>query len=215
MAIPLGVRRHPLPENQDEWRRRRFQDRFLQQLDVEIAGDVLDVGCMDGRFTARFAERARSVVGLDIVPHTIWERLRGPNLRFVVGDAQRLPFADASFDVVLAVAMLHHTASPISVIREMARVRRPGGTLVMVEPNRLNPVTWLHLTLFSDHDHFRTKPFIRLVDRVLPIQRFHRFEAHLWPPGDGPLLRALERMDDALGGTRWWRPFALWNVVLA
>jgi SAM-dependent methyltransferase len=116
---------------------------------------------------------------------------------------------------VIAMAMLHHTASPTRVIRERVRVRRPGGTLVIVEPNRLNPLSWVHLTLLGDHDHFRTRDFQRLVDRVVPIKEFRQFELHLWPTDDSALRDRLERIEDALDRHPLWKPFILFNLVLA
>ena len=193
----------------------RFRDRLRTKLGVRVAGDVLDIGCMDGRNTAAYAAEARSVVGLDIAAHPAWEALAGENLRYVEGDAQNLPFDDGTFDLVFATAMLHHTASPTRVLREMVRVRRPRGTLVIVEPNRLNPLSWLHLTLLGEHDHFRTSDFIRLVDRVVPIKEFRRFELHLWPTNDAALRDRLERIEDALDQSPLWQPFILFNVAIA
>jgi SAM-dependent methyltransferase len=193
----------------------RFRDRLRGKLGVASSGDVLDVGCMDGRNTAGYATEARSVVGLDIVEHPAWAALERPNLRYVTGDAEHLPFPDGSFDLVMAMAMLHHTPSPTKVIREMARVRRPGGTLVIVEPNRLNPLSWVHLTLLGDHDHFRTKDFVRLVERVVSIKAFRQFELHLWPTDDSSLRDRLERIEDALDRNPLWKPFILFNVALA
>jgi SAM-dependent methyltransferase len=193
----------------------RFRDRLRAKLGATIRGDVLDIGCMDGRNTAGYADDARSVVGLDIVEHPAWQQLVRPNLRYIAGDAQALPFPEASFDVVIAMAMLHHAASPTRVLREMARVRRPGGTLVIVEPNRLNPLSWVHLTLFGDHDHFRTRDFVQFVERVVPITSFHQFEVHLWPTDDAALRERLERIEDALDDHPLWRPFILFNVAFA
>jgi ubiquinone/menaquinone biosynthesis C-methylase UbiE len=198
-----------------EERFQRFRDRLFAKIGVPFTGDVLDVGCMDGRIAAGYAPSARSVVGLDIVEHGAWKSLATDNLRYITGDAQHLPFADASFDTVVANAMLHHVESPTRVLREMVRVRRPGGRLVIVEPNRLNPICWVHLTLLSDHDHFRTKDFIRLVDRIVPIKEFRQFELHLWPTDDAALRARLERVEDALDRSPAWKPFVLFNLVIA
>jgi SAM-dependent methyltransferase len=192
----------------------RFLARFVERLAVRFEGDVLDIGCMDGRMTSAYPRTARSITGLDIVPHGAWKSLQRDGLDFVAGDAQQLPFDNASFDLVVANAMLHHVPSPTRVIREMLRVRRPGGRIVIIEPNRLNPMTWVHLTLLDDHDHFRTKDFIALVDRIVPILEFRQFEAHLWPTDADGLRDRLERLDDELSASAWWRPFILWNVAV-
>lgn len=193
----------------------RFRERLLAKIAVPFAGDVLDVGCMDGRVSSGIARTARSVTGVDIAPSPVWETLRRDGLRFLCADAQRLPLEDASFDLVIAGSMLHHASSPTRVIREMLRVMRPGGTLVLIEPNRRNPMTWIHLTLFSDHDHFETQAFRRLVERVVPIRAFHQFELHLWPTDDERLRRGLEHVEDRLDRAPLWKPFILFNVAVA
>jgi ubiquinone/menaquinone biosynthesis C-methylase UbiE len=192
----------------------RFRERLFSKMDVPFKGDVLDVGCMDGRVASGMAQTAKSVTGLDIVDYPAWQTLARDNLRFVAADAQRLPFDDASFDLVIAFAMLHHAESPTRIIREMVRVKRPNGRAIIIEPNRCNPMTWLHLTLLSDHDHFETKPFERLVERVAPIREFRQFEIHLWPTDDTRTRTRLERLEDGLQRSALWKPFVLFNLAV-
>ncbi|PWJ53705.1 Methyltransferase domain-containing protein [Quadrisphaera granulorum] len=100
--------------------------------------DLLDLGCGPGTITVDLAERVAPgrVVGLDAAAGVLEEasalaERRGAAVEWVTGDALALPFADASFDVVHAHQVLQHVADPVGVLREMARVLRPGGVLAV------------------------------------------------------------------------------------
>jgi SAM-dependent methyltransferase len=95
--------------------------------------DVLEVGCGVGTDTVRFAREGARIAAVDLsdtaVALTI-ERLAEEGLDGDVreADAESLPFADASFDVVYSWGVLHHTPDTARAIREVARVLRPSGT---------------------------------------------------------------------------------------
>lgn len=115
------------------------------QLYARVAGaaslegkDVLEVGCGRGGGTAFVQERfrPRSMVGLDLATRAI-DACRAayarPGLRFVAGDAENLPFDDASFDVVLNVESSHCYADMQRFLGEVHRVLRPGGLLLIAD----------------------------------------------------------------------------------
>jgi ubiquinone/menaquinone biosynthesis C-methylase UbiE len=96
---------------------------------------VLDVGCGSGFFTRRVAGAlpGAEVTGVDIDERRIAHAraLAGEGrVRFEVGDMERLPFASGAFDLVFCRFALVHNRNPAAAIGEMARVARPGGTLL-------------------------------------------------------------------------------------
>jgi SAM-dependent methyltransferase len=96
---------------------------------------VLEVGCGNGTFTVRLAEKAANVIGVELSPHML---VKNPHKLAVVGTAEGLPFADRSFDIVFAANLLHHVSRPNHVLCELRRCS--ARFLMLVEPNRWNPL---------------------------------------------------------------------------
>lgn len=98
---------------------------------------ALDVGTGAGALAFALAPLVREVVGIDRVPELLErarERVRElSNVTFVEGDAESLPFEDASFDLVGTLRTLHHVPRPELVVAELARVTRPGGLILVVD----------------------------------------------------------------------------------
>ncbi|MFN8112848.1 MAG: class I SAM-dependent methyltransferase [Solirubrobacterales bacterium] len=94
-------------------------------------GTVLDLGCGVGHSYHLLAPR--ETVGVDIEP----QALEGQSRRTVVADMRSLPFADGEFSSVLSSHSIEHVPDPERVVTEAARVVAPGGTVVIVTPNRL------------------------------------------------------------------------------
>jgi ArsR family transcriptional regulator len=146
-------RRGDLPERVvDQIERDYSPGRTWQSLTVGLAallrlGDVLDVGSGDGAAAAALAPYCRSLTCIDTNPRLIEaarERLQEHgHVRAEVADAQHLPFRDASFDVVLVFHTLTYAEHPGRVLKEAARVLRPGGRLVVLclDEHRQSDVT--------------------------------------------------------------------------
>lgn len=109
-----------------------------------IGGDWLDLGCAEGYWSVALAERgARSVVGVEPDPERIEQALRLPHpesVTFETTESDTLRFADASFDAVFVNEVLEHVDDEAATLREVARVLRPGGHLVLFAPNRWFPI---------------------------------------------------------------------------
>lgn len=107
-----------------------FIPDLLDSVGIHAGIDLLDVACGPGLVSAAAAERGAHVTGVDFSPNMVAEaRRRNPALTFQEGDAEALPFADASFDAVVIGFGLHHFPMPGRAIAEARRVLRPGGRL--------------------------------------------------------------------------------------
>jgi ubiquinone biosynthesis O-methyltransferase len=142
-----------LPADYAHWRQStlgKTTERIEQDLVLAFAGPlagkrVLDVGCGDGAYALSAAERGAQVVGVDTSREMLEaarERAASKGLEIDLreGDVQRLPFDDASFDIVLAVTVLCFVEDATEATREMARVLSPGGRIVIGELGRFS--TW-------------------------------------------------------------------------
>ncbi len=105
-------------------------------LGVRKDARVLEVGCGTGRFARALEDDGALVVGLDRDPAMLAVARSRVSGELLVGSAQQLPFVDRCFDAALAVSVCEFIADPALVVREMARVVREGGRVVV---GSLNP----------------------------------------------------------------------------
>lgn len=120
--------------------------RYLDLADVCGGERLLDVGCGEGFLLAEAHARGLSATGTDLVRAALgWARERAGPVVLAAGEA--LPFADESFDIVTCLGSLEHFADPPQGARELARVTRRNGRLLIVVPNR-RFAGWLPLSLW-------------------------------------------------------------------
>jgi ubiquinone/menaquinone biosynthesis C-methylase UbiE len=123
----------------------RLVDAFVRLTGLEPGARVADLGCGSGAFTAMLARAGYACVGLDISPQLIAVgRRKYPDLQFVEGDIERLPFPALSFDGILLSGVVHHFPDPSRCAAEVFRVLRPQGRFLAFDPNRMNPFMWLY-----------------------------------------------------------------------
>src|SRR3990170_1748899 len=105
---------------------------WLPQVD-----SVLDLGCADGYVTAHLHRRASTIVGFDLDLQDVRAaKARVRDAHFLVGSAEALPFASASFDAVLMLDVLEHVNDDGKSIDEIVRVLRAGGYLILSTPHK-------------------------------------------------------------------------------
>jgi SAM-dependent methyltransferase len=154
-ALVLGMSSDPtrhseafLNDLRDGWWNADFLQLVARRLALDTVRDALDVGAGQGHWTrvvAGMLSPDARVVGVEREPDWVAEanRRARPNQTFVQGSAEALPFPDASFDLVTCQTLLIHVADPAVVLAEMWRVLRPGGRLMVAEPNNLaNMGSW-------------------------------------------------------------------------
>lgn len=109
---------------------------FLERFRVEPGTEMLDVACGAGQISIPAARAGARVTGVDIATNSIEQaRARaqeeGLDARFEEGDAEMLPYEDASFDLVVSLIGAMFAPRPDRVAAELVRVCRPGGRIVM------------------------------------------------------------------------------------
>ncbi|HEY3883679.1 MAG TPA: methyltransferase domain-containing protein [Vicinamibacterales bacterium] len=121
------------------------------------AGTLADVGCGTGALWRAAAGRFSRGIGLDAV------RYDGlpDDLEFVAADLDQTPFpiAAASVDVTTALEVIEHLENPRAFVRELARITRPGGWVVVTTPNQLSALSLLTLAFKGRHSAFQDSEY--------------------------------------------------------
>ncbi|MEW5984325.1 MAG: class I SAM-dependent methyltransferase [Acidobacteriota bacterium] len=168
---------------------------------------LLDIGCGTGWFAARATARQAHVTGLDVSIRLLEKTREKSYATLIAGDACRLPFSREAFDIVVSSECIEHTQDPLLAVREMCRVLRIGGTLVLTVPNRI----WRWSATVAEV--FKLRPYEGLENWVWWWQLRHALKAqglrivrmdgfHLFPPvvrPTWPVLRRLDRLGRVIG----------------
>jgi ubiquinone/menaquinone biosynthesis C-methylase UbiE len=116
---------------------------------------LLDVGAGSGNVVAGALASGAGALGIDASNAMALVAVTKVPGRFVVGRAERLPFADASFDIVTTSLSLHHWEPVEAGLREIARVLEPDGRLVIADVEGGGALARIHNSLRSHHCHGR------------------------------------------------------------
>lgn len=158
---------------------------------------MLDVGCGVGEFHPLVQGMFGRVCGADVSAASIAQaRIRNPEVQYEAYVGETLPYDSVTFDLSIAICVLHHVLPPqrVGFLREMRRVVRPGGLVCLIEHNPLNPLTRLAVARCEfDRDAVllhagRTRAL--MADAGLHDARSHYL---LLLPSAAPLARRVER----------------------
>lgn len=173
----------------------------------EFAGKrVLDVGSGNGYVLSRYAQAGATVVGVDLTRAAIQlcrqrfelMRLSGD---FIVGNAECLPFGDATFDCVCSMGVLHHTPDTERAVREVLRVLRPGGRIILMFYHR-------------DSVHNRLKfPLLRWFKGIPVQESINRVDGLGNPKGDVYSRAELARLLSGVGQLHLFAGVLPWHAL--
>ncbi len=142
---------------------------------------LLDVGAGEGHFSQLAAQRGYAVEACDFRR----EAFRLPAIPFHVADLNaRIPLPDAGFDVVVSIEVIEHLENQFQFTREILRVTRPGGLVVLTTPNVLSLSSRAHFCLYGTTD---------CAPRPLDPTRDDYFLQHIHPISLPQILFMLER----------------------
>ncbi len=120
-----------------------FPEKLAELLDLPEGGTLLDVGGGTGRLSQFFATQETKVFLVDLSDKMLAESLQKDLLIPACSHSEFLPFPSGSFDRIIMVDALHHVCDQGQTIRELWRVTKPGGRIVIEEPDIHHPVVKL------------------------------------------------------------------------
>jgi SAM-dependent methyltransferase len=176
--------------------RRRVIAAELDRLPLPRPAAVLDAGCGSGR-TLELLQRYGSVAGIELDPEAAEQARRRGVGEVVEGRLEELPWPDASFDLVTCLDVVEHTPDDRVTLRELRRVTRPGGWLLVTVP--------AYQSLWSRHDvanhHYRRYGRASLraaaTEAGWQVRRLTSFNSLLLAPAAAVRLAQRRRIDHA------------------
>lgn len=174
--------------------RRKAAGRVAELLPyLPQTGRLLDFGCGSMALTCALgaALPRLEVVGLDVLPEPPRDG-RPANVSYVRYDGAHIPFPEGRFDASLAAAALHHAASVDGALREMLRVTRVGGVVIVLDDSFTRPLR--RAVLHAEH-------VVRNVALGIPVGRLNFQSEAEWQAH-------FRRLPVEVRAARWVRPFS-------
>lgn len=161
---------------------------------LSVDETVVEVGAGTGNFLALFTRAGRRIA-VDLTPSMLEQARRHEGLDLVAGDGRRLPLRSGAVDLVTSAQALHHVQDPAAVVKEMRRVARPGGRVLLVDQvatERYEEALMMtQLELARDPSHAMSRPpsahrmIVRAAGLEILDEQLHESEQRLsswmWP----------------------------------
>lgn len=176
---------------------------------------LLDGGSGGGHFSDAASKRGADVTSLDVGDNLLAQVAKRCDTRRVLGSVLDLPFETGTFDIVVSTEVIEHTPDPRLGIRELCRVVKPGGLLVLTSPNRLwqaavRGATRLKLRAYAGHENFlwANQARAEVLASGLVVETFLGFNAlPLFRPFFEPALAWADRL-----GERFPQSYVNWAI---
>lgn len=129
---------------------------FLSVFEKEKRGTVLDIGCGNGDYAYNLQKMGFDVLAgdMDVERFQYKEKIKFQKCNVT----EKLPFADNSFDFIVFAEVVEHLMNPYDVIKELNRILKPGGKLVLSTPNILNLKSRVRFLMEGCWEYFREIP---------------------------------------------------------
>jgi len=187
-----------------------------------VGGVLVDVGCGRGQLHATLGGDFECYIGVDILSYAGYPA--GPNVAFCRADLDSggIDLPDGCADVVCCLETIEHVQNERVLMRELVRLSRPGGLIVVTTPNQVSILSKLCFVLKNEFVHFQERPglYPAHVSALLPIDLFRLarenglVEAEVTYSGDGRLPLTARHWPRWLAARRGWRGRAFSDNVL-
>lgn len=180
----------------------QYKNDFFNKLNLSLkkGRKILDVGCGPGTDAEVFIkEYGLAFYGIDIYED---ENIKRNNLKFKLGTIYDIPYKENFFDYVFSHDVIHHIDSNqerknlLKALKELRRVCKKGGYIVIVEGNRYNPLFYPHMVKMRGHEHLKQSYFKDVVSEAFQKDKvsFKFFEAHFYPKLLLPFFKVYEAL---------------------
>ncbi|MEW6726737.1 class I SAM-dependent methyltransferase [Desulforudis sp. 1088] len=217
-----------LAQNYDRWYERPL-GRVVEKLETDLfltlarpcRGErVLDAGCGTGRLALLMAQMGLSVTGIDsseAMLEVAREKLAGyPSVELLCSPLETLPLPPEYYHLVVAFTVLEFTEDPGRAVRELWRMVRPGGRLVVAVLNAWSPWAWrrraearLHGGIFKNAHFFQPGELVSLLARETGQQPYWQSAVFIPPSANSLVLRFADGLER--WGRRMLKP---WGALL-
>jgi len=141
---------------------RKKIEELIERTIAGTSGRALDAGCGTGFNLQRLHARGFTVTGLEPSgAMRAFAKQNNPRAEVLDGDIERMPFADATFDLVLSIEVIRYLADPLQAMREMARVTKPGGLAIITAAPLLSLNGYALINQVTSRFHVPTFTYIK------------------------------------------------------